>query len=88
MLNRLEGVPRLAAALLYGSGLRLLEGLSLRVKDLDLERLEITVRQGKGRKGHKTTRPTRRRDDDGRLALTRRSAARSPVVTPGRAVPR
>jgi integron integrase len=57
LLGRLEGVPRLVAALLYGSGLRLLEGLSLRVKDLDLERLEITVRQGKGRKDRKTMLP-------------------------------
>jgi len=57
LLGQLEGVPRLVAALLYGSGLRLLEGLSLRVKDLDLERLEITVRQGKGRKDRKTMLP-------------------------------
>jgi site-specific recombinase XerC len=34
--------------LLYGSGLRLLEGLRLRVKDLDLARSEIIVRDGKG----------------------------------------
>ena len=35
---------------LYGSGLRLLECLELRVKDLDFERRQVTVRQGKGRK--------------------------------------
>jgi len=57
LLGGLEDVPRLVAGLLYGSGLRLLEGLSLRVKDLDLERLEITVRQGKGRKDRKTMLP-------------------------------
>jgi hypothetical protein len=48
VLERLEGAPRLVATLLYGSGLRLLEGLTLRVKDLDLARGEITVREGKG----------------------------------------
>jgi integrase len=36
----MNGVKRLVACLLYGSGLRLLEGLQLRVKDIDLERLE------------------------------------------------
>jgi integrase len=58
VLRQLEGVPRLLAALLYGSGLRLLEALSLRVKDVDLERQEITVRQGKGRKDRKTPLPS------------------------------
>jgi integron integrase len=42
---------------LYGAGLRLLEALELRVKDLDLERLEITVREGKGRKDRRTVMP-------------------------------
>jgi integrase len=36
------------ASLLYGSGLRLMECASLRVKDLDLGRCEIVVRRGKG----------------------------------------
>ncbi|KYF74836.1 hypothetical protein BE11_36855 [Sorangium cellulosum] len=38
------------ASLVYGAGLRLLEGAELRVKDLDVERREILVRDGKGRK--------------------------------------
>jgi integrase len=38
----------LIAALLYGAGLRLNECLELRVKDLDFERSQITVRRGKG----------------------------------------
>jgi len=50
VLERLGGTNHLAASLLYGSGLRLLECLQLRVKDVDLERLEIRVREGKGRK--------------------------------------
>jgi integron integrase len=41
---------RLCVALMYGSGLRLLECLTLRVKDVDLERPEILVRDGKGSK--------------------------------------
>jgi integron integrase len=43
--------------LLYGGGLRLLEALRLRVKDLDFERTEITVREGKGDKDRVTTMP-------------------------------
>lgn len=46
----LEGEPALVVGLLYGSGLRLMEALRLRVKDLDLERRELTVRDGKGSK--------------------------------------
>lgn len=50
ILAELRGTKRLVASLLYGSGLRLLEALQLRVKDIELERHEITVRSGKG--GH------------------------------------
>ncbi|MEW5764083.1 MAG: integron integrase [Acidobacteriota bacterium] len=57
VLAQMEGVPRLMAALLYGSGLRLTEGLSLRVKDLDFDRGEITVRAGKGNKDRITVFP-------------------------------
>ena len=48
LLNALNGVPRLAALLLYGTGMRVLECLRLRVKDADFARNEITVRSGKG----------------------------------------
>ena len=48
---------RLIAALLYGAGLRIMEGVRLRVKDLDFERREITVRDGKGAKDRVTVLP-------------------------------
>ena len=48
ILDRLDGTRRLMAELLYGSGLRLLECLQLRVKDADFEGRQLTVRSGKG----------------------------------------
>ena len=48
LLGHMEGTPRLVATLLYGAGLRLLEALQLRVKDVDLEARVLTVRSGKG----------------------------------------
>jgi len=48
VLSRIGGPSRLVAGLLYGSGLRLLECVQLRVKDVDFERREIRVRRGKG----------------------------------------
>ena len=46
----LEGAHRLLAQLLYGTGMRVTEGLQLRVKDVDFERRAIVVREGKGAK--------------------------------------
>ena len=57
VMGQLRGVPRLVALLLYGSGLRLLECLRLRVKDVDFGRGEIRVRQGKGGGDRLTTLP-------------------------------
>ena len=57
VLGELRGPPRLAATLLYGGGLRLLEALTLRVKDVDLERRELGVRDGKGQKDRVTVLP-------------------------------
>jgi integron integrase len=50
VLARVSGTPGLVVRLLYGSGLRLLEALRLRVKDVDFDRGQVTVREGKGRK--------------------------------------
>lgn len=53
----LRGTNALVARLLYGSGLRLLEALRLRVKDLDFDRRQIVVRDGKGQKDRVTMLP-------------------------------
>ena len=57
VLDHLPQDQRLICALMYGSGLRLLECLRLRIKDIDFERREITVRQGKGGKDRRTVLP-------------------------------
>lgn len=57
VLGELSGVHWLVATLLYGSGLRLMEALRLRVKDVDLKRGEILVRDGKGFKDRVTMLP-------------------------------
>jgi integron integrase len=58
LLARLEGCVWLVCSLLYGAGLRLLEALRLRVKDIDLDRREIIVRRGKGGKDRRTVLPS------------------------------
>ncbi|MGE0582987.1 MAG: integron integrase [Steroidobacteraceae bacterium] len=62
VLAELRGTPWLVASLLYGGGLRLNEGLALRVKDIDFERGEMVVRDGKGRKDRITTLPLSLKD--------------------------
>lgn len=58
LLNEVPAdVPGLIVRLLYGTGMRLMEGVRLRVKDLDLERNEILVRDGKGAKDRVTVLP-------------------------------
>jgi integron integrase len=54
VLAFVEGTPRLMASVLYGSGLRLTECVRLRVKDIDFEKREILVREGKGDKDRVT----------------------------------
>ncbi len=82
VLNRLEvqqllaclddAVPALVARLLYGTGMRLLEGLRLRVKDIDFVRNEIVVRDGKGGKDRVTMLPQTLVDDLHRHLQARR----------------
>ncbi|HEV2622046.1 MAG TPA: integron integrase [Frateuria sp.] len=57
VLACMEGRPWLLASLLYGTGMRLMEALRLRVKDVDFDRKEITVRDGKGGKDRHTMLP-------------------------------
>ena len=57
VLQRLCGTHRLIGALLYGSGMRIMEGVRLRVKDVEFARGEIVVRDGKGAKDRMTMLP-------------------------------
>ncbi|HEX3694515.1 MAG TPA: integron integrase [Polyangia bacterium] len=57
LLEHMEGTPGLVARLLYGAGLRLLEALTMRAKDIDFEKRAIVVRDGKGRKDRVTVLP-------------------------------
>ena len=57
VIAHLKGENRLIAGLLYGSGLQIMEAVRLRVKDIDLSRNEIIVRDGKGEKDRLTMLP-------------------------------
>ena len=57
LLSRLEGTHWLIANLLYGTGMRVMEALRLRVMDVDFQRNEIMVRDGKGSKDRVTMLP-------------------------------
>jgi len=57
VVSRLEGTPRLVATLLYGTGMRLLECLRLRVQDIDFGLNQILIRDGKGAKDRRTMLP-------------------------------
>lgn len=57
LLAHMDGRMALLARLLYGTGMRLMEGVRLRVKDLDFARNEITVREGKGSTDRRTVLP-------------------------------
>ena len=58
VLEAMDGVPRLVAMVLYGSGLRLMEACCLRIKDVDLDRGELMVRHGKGGRDRLTMLPS------------------------------
>jgi integron integrase len=57
IFENLEGIPKLLISLLYGAGLRLSEGLRLRIKDIDFDYKQIIVRDGKGEKDRMTVLP-------------------------------
>jgi integron integrase len=57
LLSAMEGLHWIMASLLYGAGLRLLECLRLRVKDIDFSSNQILVREGKGKKDRRTMLP-------------------------------
>ena len=96
LLHELNGVMWLIASLLYGTGMRVMEGLRLRVKDIDFERREILIREGKGDKDRVTMLPEnlisplrdpletarQRHNKD----LTPRGARRQPVFCPAQGV--
>ena len=58
LIDAMKGAPQLMVQILYGAGLRGIECVRLRVKDIDFDRNEITVRRGKGQKDRVTMVPT------------------------------
>ena len=62
LLGMMDGQPWLMAALLYGTGMRLMECVRLRVKDVDFDRNEIVVRDGKGAKDRRVPLPQKLRE--------------------------
>lgn len=55
LFGHLDGVHRICAALMYGSGLRVMETVCLRVQDIDADKLTVLVREGKGKKSRIVT---------------------------------
>lgn len=89
VLEHLRGVMWVSAVLLYGAGLRLSECLDLRVKDVDFDRRQITVRDGKGAKDRPVPLPemvvealVRQLDDVRRLHQCDLAADHGRVVLP------
>ena len=76
VLDRMVGTHGLMARLLYGTGMRLMEGVRLRVKDVDFGRNEILIRDGKGAKDRVTMLPVA-------LAAARASGGSARDVAPG-----
>ena len=90
LLAQLDGVYRLIGLLLYGSGLRLQECLSLRVKDVNTQTRQIMVRQGKGDKDRLTVLPLisiepleRQLEKNRALWRSDCSSGAAPVALPG-----
>jgi len=73
VIDRMQGTHRIIATLLYGSGMRLMECMCLRIKDIDFERREILIREGKGDRDRVTMLPDTVRPELGRhLQIVRR----------------
>jgi integron integrase len=88
VLTRLEGEPRLVATLLYGTGMRLLEALCLRVGDVDFALNQILVRDGKGQKDRRTMLPDALRDPlTGQLEVSRQLFESDRCVDVGATLP-
>ena len=90
LLDCLTGDHWLVAMLLYGAGLRLMEALRLRVKDIDMSQSILTIRQAKGAKDRVTVLPACLREPLGALLHRRRrqhaaevEAGRGRVMLPG-----
>lgn len=85
VLGKMKGPSRLVALILYGSGLRLMEALRLRVKDVDFGLNQITVRGGKGDRDRVTMLPASVRDEmEAHLARVRRLHERDLAAGAGR----
>jgi integron integrase len=89
VLSHLEGTPRLVASLLYGTGMRLLDCLQIRVHDVDFGLNQILVRDGKGQKDRRTMLPAAlkeavaRQIEEARLVFEADTAAGVGVTLPG-----
>lgn len=81
LLRNVQGTEGLIIRLLYGTGMRLMESLRLRVKDVDLDRHEITIRHGKGGKDRRAPLPASLEDDLRRLLAERRRWHERDVAT-------
>lgn len=62
IIDHIQGTNGLIARLMYGTGMRLMEAIRLRIKDIDFEYKQITIRDGKGGKDRKTVLPERLTD--------------------------
>jgi integron integrase len=87
VLRMMKGPSRLVALMLYGSGLRLMEALRLRVKDIDFGLNQVTVRGGKGDRDRVTMLPAAVRAElEGHLAGVRRLHERDLAAGAGRTI--
>jgi site-specific recombinase XerD len=76
----MRGMPRIIAALLYGTGMRVGEALALRIQDIDFRAATITVRAGKGAKDRVTILPRRLVAPLHRLAMRRLALHRDDLL--------